>query len=136
MLVRYVVVLFLNLVLKFENFFKITREKNLVSICKNYNIILVLINWKNRFFLGNAIAKYFSYTTWATSCNIRILCTYGLSRRVMSVHLDLTQSIRFLFLNRRSSHSTFLSQGRMLSPAAFNAPAHATAHGPHKGVCL
>ena len=27
MLVRYVVVLFLNLVLKFQNFFKITREK-------------------------------------------------------------------------------------------------------------
>ena len=52
----------------------------------------------------------------------------------MSVRPDLTQSIRFLFHDRRSSHSTFFSRGRTLGPTAFNAPARATEHGPHKGV--
>ena len=54
----------------------------------------------------------------------------------MWVQLDLTQSIRFLFHERHSTHSTFFSHGRTLGPAAFNAPARATAHGLHKGIYL
>ena len=133
MLVRDVVVFFPNVVLKFQNIFKITRKKNLVSLqTQQRNVSFVKLK-KMFFSFGNTMIKYSSYTTWATSLNIRlILCTYGLSRRVMSVQLDLTQSIRFLLHDRRSSHSTFFSRGRTLGPAAFNAPARATAHGPHK----
>ena len=54
----------------------------------------------------------------------------------MSVQLDLSHAIRLLFHDRRSSHSTFFSRGRTLGPAAFNAPARATAHGTHKGIYL
>ena len=54
----------------------------------------------------------------------------------MSVQLDLTRSIRFLFHDRRSSFCSFFLQGRTLGPAAFNAPAHATVHGLHKGINL
>ena len=85
------------------------------------------------FLFQNTIIKYLGYTTLATSLNIRILYTYGLSRRVMSVRPDLTQSIIFLFC---SSHSTFFSRGRTLGRAAFNAPASATAHAPHEGVYI
>ena len=36
--------LFLNMVLKFHNIFKITGEENLVSLCKHNYEMLVLIN--------------------------------------------------------------------------------------------
>ena len=51
----------------------------------------------------------------------------------MWVQLDLTQSIRFLFHERRSSHFTSFSRGRTLGLAAFPAPASVTVHGLHKG---
>ena len=50
MLVRDVVVFFPNVVLKFQNIFKITRKKNLVSLCKRNNEMLVSSNWKRCFF--------------------------------------------------------------------------------------